>query len=127
MTDPTYNPGAAAQGISSEAAQMLNNFWPEASNTIRNLKLVKIFPVTTFWLENGCFSHPKPPKCNSVLLNGSSPPPTPTTGEGGTYWFQCGSRWSCHDRFVPTISLEPVGGIPPNLPGYIIGPSLRAD
>ena len=27
---------------------------------------------------------------------------------------------------VPTISLEPVDGIPPNLPGYIIGASLRA-
>ena len=27
---------------------------------------------------------------------------------------------------VPTISLEPVDGIPPNLPGCIIGTSLRA-
>ena len=28
---------------------------------------------------------------------------------------------------VPTISLEPVDGIPPYLPVYIIGTSLRAD
>ena len=28
---------------------------------------------------------------------------------------------------VPIISLEPADGIPPNLPGYIIGTSLRAD
>ena len=28
---------------------------------------------------------------------------------------------------VPTVSLEPVGGISPNLHGYIIGTSLRAD
>ena len=26
-----------------------------------------------------------------------------------------------------TVSLEPVDGIPPNFPGYIIGISLRAD
>ena len=30
-------------------------------------------------------------------------------------------------NLVSTISLEPVNGIPPNLPGYIIGTSLRAD
>ena len=29
-------------------------------------------------------------------------------------------------ELVPTVSLEPVDGIPPNLPGYIIGTSLRA-
>ena len=53
---------------------------------------------------------------------------SPTKGQGETYWFQCRSRWwrRQRDRFVPTISLEPVDGIPPNLSGYIIGTCLRA-
>ena len=56
-----------------------------------------------------------------------SPPPPPSKVRG-TYWFQRGYRWCWRQRhrFVPTISLEPVDGIPPNLSGYIIGTSLRA-
>ena len=38
MTDPTYNPGN--QGISTEAAQMLNSFWPDVSTKIRGLNQV---------------------------------------------------------------------------------------
>ena len=34
---------------------------------------------------------------------------------------------SAGQNLVPTISLEPVDGIPPNVPGYITGTSLRAD
>ena len=34
---------------------------------------------------------------------------------------------SASQILVPTISLEPVDGIQPNLPGYIIRTSLRAD
>ena len=34
---------------------------------------------------------------------------------------------SAWQNLAPTISLEPVDGIPPNLPGYIIGTNLRAD
>ena len=34
---------------------------------------------------------------------------------------------SARQNLVPMISLEPVDGIPPNLSGYIIGTSLRAD
>ena len=34
---------------------------------------------------------------------------------------------SAGQNLVPMIFLEPVDGIPPNLPGYIIGISLRAD
>ena len=52
-------------------------------------------------------------------------PPLKVTGT----WFQCGSHWCWrrHDRFVLTISLEPVNGIPPNLSECIIGTNLRAD
>ena len=34
---------------------------------------------------------------------------------------------SALQNLEPTISLEPVDGIPPYLPRYIIGTSLRAD
>ena len=40
MTDPTFNPGAQQTGLSTEAAQMLNSFWPDVSANIRNLKQV---------------------------------------------------------------------------------------
>ena len=63
------------------------------------------------------------------MLNSYVPPPK--VRGGGTYWFQCGSRW-CQRwrrryRFVPMISLEPVDGISPNLSEYITGASLRVD
>ena len=34
---------------------------------------------------------------------------------------------STRQILVPTISLKPVDGIPPNLPEYIIGTNSRAD
>ena len=45
----------------------------------------------------------------TVTLPPSLCPPSPHQRRGGTYWFQCRSRWCWRwrrrDRFVPTISL----------------------
>ena len=86
----------------------------------------------------------------SLLLNFNYvPPPKVRLGGGGgggvTYWFLVGGGGilvsvqiplesasvsalaSVLQILVPMISLEPVDGIQPNLPGYIIGTSLRSD
>ena len=47
------------------------------------------------------------------------PSPLVRWGEGGGFWYQCGSRASSR-QFVSTILLESVGGILPYLHGYII-------
>ena len=61
---------------------------------------------------------------------------SPYKGEGGNIGFSVdpvgvGVRVSVGVRVTDSctldISLEPVDGIPPNLPGYIIGTNLRAD
>ena len=52
----------------------------------------------------------------------------PTIGEGGLTSFSADPghrRW--RDSLVSTISLESTGGILPDLHGYIIGTSQRAD
>ena len=51
---------------------------------------------------------------------------TPTKGEGGhiSVSADLGRR---RDSLVSTISLESIGGILPDLHGYIIGTSQRAD
>ena len=52
----------------------------------------------------------------------------PSKGEGGHISFSVDPwRRRRHDKFVSTIFLESVGGMLPDLRGYIIGTSQRAD
>ena len=54
----------------------------------------------------------------------------PTKGEGGHITSSFSGdpgHWCRRDKFVSTILLESVGGILPDLHGYIIGTSQRAD
>ena len=50
----------------------------------------------------------------------------PTKGEGVHISFSA-DPWRRRDSLVSTISLESMGGILPDLHGYIIGTSQRAD
>ena len=53
---------------------------------------------------------------------------SPTTGEGGHISFSADPGRQCRrDSLVSTISLESIGGILPDLLGYIIGTSQKAD
>ena len=58
-----------------------------------------------------------------------SPPPRPTTGEGAHTGFSGDPIGIGVDvlLLVPVVSIEPIGGSSPNLHGYIIRASLRAD
>ena len=56
-------------------------------------------------------------------------PPHPITGEGAHIGFSGDPIGICVGvlLLVPVVSIEPVGGSSPNLHGYIIRASLRAD
>ena len=76
----------------------------------RSQDLIESGPI--FMVQQFCHIYVPPPKVRGDILVSVRIP------------LESASAWQ---NLVPTISLEPVDGIPPNLPGYIIGTSLRAD
>lgn len=50
MSDPQFATSVPGSGVSTEATNMLQNFWPKVSADISNIKNVSQFVITGFKL-----------------------------------------------------------------------------